>query len=164
MLGSTIGSLSDNDTPFFERQEDGKYANDSPYYEQPQQQQTMYNPNFFPPPQLQPQMTNIEELARDINYNLGKETMDGTTGGANAEQEEKSIDSAHFVDNIYSILKDPLIIFVLFMILSNGTVKETIGKYITQINPNQEGVVPFAGVVIYGLLFAVLFALIKRFV
>jgi len=62
---------------------------------------------------------------------------------------------------IPEFIKDPLLIWVIFILLSQNFIKQLIGKYVKQINPNEEGVVSFIGVVIYGLIFAVLFGLIK---
>ena len=63
--------------------------------------------------------------------------------------------------NIPTFIRDPLLIWILFIILSQNFIKQLIGKYVKYINPNEEGVVKFTGVVIYGLIFAVLFGLIK---
>jgi hypothetical protein len=62
---------------------------------------------------------------------------------------------------IPEFVRDPLLIWVIFILLSQNFIKQLIGKYVKQINPNEEGVVSFLGVVIYGLIFAVLFGLIK---
>jgi hypothetical protein len=47
------------------------------------------------------------------------------------------------------------------MLMSQNFFKKLIGKYLTQINPNDEGVVPFSGIAIYGLVMVVLYTLIK---
>ena len=62
---------------------------------------------------------------------------------------------------IPEFVRDPLLIWIIFILLSQNFIKQLIGKYVKQINPNEEGVVTFMGVVIYGLIFAVLFGLIK---
>jgi hypothetical protein len=59
-------------------------------------------------------------------------------------------------------LRDPLIIFVLYMFLSLRPVQEFIGKYIGQINADGEGKVPYIGVIIYGLFLVSLFFIVKR--
>ncbi len=45
--------------------------------------------------------------------------------------------------------------------MSQNFFKKMIGKYITQINPNEEGIVSFTGIAVYGLVMVVLFTLIK---
>lgn len=62
---------------------------------------------------------------------------------------------------IPEFIRDPLLIWIIFILLSQNFIKQLIGKYVKQINPNEDGVVSFMGVVIYGLIFAVLFGLIK---
>lgn len=62
---------------------------------------------------------------------------------------------------IPEFFRDPLLIWIIFILLSQNFIKQLIGKYVKQINPNEDGVVSFMGVVIYGLIFAVLFGLIK---
>jgi len=62
---------------------------------------------------------------------------------------------------IPEFVRDPLLIWIIFILLSQNFIKQLIGKYVKQINPNEEGVVSLLGVVIYGLIFAVLFGLIK---
>ena len=62
---------------------------------------------------------------------------------------------------IPEFIRDPLLIWIIFILLSQNFIKQLIGKYVKQINPNEEGVVSFMGVVIYGLIFAVLFGVLK---
>lgn len=62
---------------------------------------------------------------------------------------------------IPEFIRDSLLIWIIFILLSQNFIKQLIGKYVRQINPNEDGVVSFMGVVIYGLIFAVLFGLIK---
>lgn len=62
---------------------------------------------------------------------------------------------------IPEFIRDPLLIWIIFILLSQNFIKQLIGKYVKQINPNEDGVVSFMGVVIYGLIFAVLFGLVK---
>jgi len=62
---------------------------------------------------------------------------------------------------IPKFIQDPLLIWVIFILLSQNFIKQLIGKYVHQINPNEEGVVSFMGVAVYGLIFAVIFGLIK---
>jgi len=66
-----------------------------------------------------------------------------------------------FPFNIPEFIRDPLLIWIIFILLSQNFIKQLIGKYVKQINPNEEGVVSFFGVVIYGLIFAILFGLVK---
>lgn len=153
MIGTTIGSLNNE-----QQLNDPNYQN----YQNHSMRDTpqnipKYDPRFF---QQQQDRLDIEELARDINESLPREMMEDISS---VTQEDKSIDSSQFVSGVFDFLKDPLIILVIYVILSQAIVKETIGKYINQINPNSEGQVSFTGVVIYGIILAALFVLVKRF-
>jgi len=100
---------------------------------------------------------DIEELAKDINESFPEETFI-------TEMESNSDSSLHLFTNIPAILREPIVILVLFIILSQPAIKDTIGKYITSINPDAECKVPFTGVFIYGVILAALFALVKKFI
>ncbi len=51
---------------------------------------------------------------------------------------------------------------MLYMILSLGFVKKTVGNYVSYINPDEHGKVGLFGIFIYGLLLAVLFIGLKK--
>lgn len=84
---------------------------------------------------------------------------DDNSNKKNVKIEKKSKFKLFF--RIPEFIRDPLLIWIIFILLSQNFIKQLIGKYVKQINPNDEGVVSFMGVVIYGLIFAVLFGLIK---
>jgi hypothetical protein len=56
-------------------------------------------------------------------------------------------------DSIY----DGIILLVIFILMSQGFVKNFIGKHVKIINVNEEGYVPFKGVVAYGVIFVLVF-------
>jgi len=70
------------------------------------------------------------------------------------------------IDYIYDVflLKDFLIIFILYLFLSQDMIKDFFANYFTCINPNEDGKVGIKGVVIYGLILAVLFVLVKNII
>lgn len=74
----------------------------------------------------------------------------------------------NFINSIFKThkqnIKDFLIIVVAYIILSTETARTFIGSYITSINPNEEGVVGFNGILIYGIILALLFIIIRIFV
>ena len=61
-------------------------------------------------------------------------------------------------------LKDFIIIFVLYFLLSQEMIKDFFGNYFTSLNPDDEGKVNVQGVIIYGLIFSFLFIIIKRLI
>ena len=99
---------------------------------------------------------NKSKKAKDSDTETDTDTDDNKK---NVKVEKKS--KFKFPFKIPEFIRDPLLIWIIFILLSQNFIKQLIGKYIKQINPNEEGVVSFIGVVIYGLIFAVLFGLIK---
>lgn len=128
-----------------------------PQFIQPDQQ----NPGYLTKQCSQTQakeVVDIEELAKEINDNLTEDTFASVSEG----EEEKS-SGMNLLGSVPAVLRDPIVILILFILLSQPVIKDTLGKYIPQINPDFEGKVSFTGVVIYGILFAALFALVKKF-
>ena len=58
---------------------------------------------------------------------------------------------------IYDTIFDGVILLVIFILMSQGFVKNFVGKHIKVINVNAEGYVPFTGVVVYGIVFVLVF-------
>ena len=104
---------------------------------------------------------DIEELAKEINTNLGEDTF--STGSDNNEETGGSIKQT-LVGNIPDIIREPLLLLIIYIILSQPIIKETLGQYIQQLNPDMEGKVSFTGVLIYGVILATLYAVAKRFI
>lgn len=105
----------------------------------------------------------MEDLARDISVGLGQDNFAGSL----SEDEDASVVVARknggLLSAIPEMFREPLIILVLFVILSQPQVRNFIGTYIKQINPDSQGRVSMLGVVIYGIILATLFSLSKRF-
>jgi len=136
-------------------------------YDQYQQYQNM------PPVQIYQQMPNkpnrptneipydvaddIEDLVRDINDNLPEDISSGTE--IKKEEESKSTYSKKIPDD----LVDAVLLLAVFVLLSQGKVKEFIGNYIPQINPDAEGKVAMTGVVIYGVILVSIYKLVKYY-
>jgi len=146
-------------------------AQQQPYYNIPnaqpypqQGQPSKQPPGYLTPKEQQKlaqEVLDMEELAKDINDNLPDDTFASVseTGEDNA-----SSGSLHLLSSIPALFREPIVILLLYILLSQAAVKDTIGTYIKQINPDIEGKVSFAGVLIYGVIFAALFALIKKFI
>jgi len=61
------------------------------------------------------------------------------------------------------ILVESLIILLVYVLISQPYVRDTIGKYIKQINPGAKRDASLTGIIIYGLILVVLYAVIKKF-
>ena len=64
--------------------------------------------------------------------------------------------------NYTGLLKDSLIILVIYIILSLPAVQTTITKFIPMSNPGFGDKIPMATIVIYGLILVILVALVKN--
>ena len=58
-------------------------------------------------------------------------------------------------------LYDFILLFIIFMLMSQDFVKNFIGSKIKIINVNEKGVVPLSGVVVYGFIFVTIFICMK---
>lgn len=105
----------------------------------------------------------IETLAKDISNSLPSDTI--MTGVLDIPDiiEEDVEKAAGFLFNIPTLYVDAIIIVVLFVLLSQPFIRNTIGTYINQINVKDDGTVSFAGILIYGIILASLYSLTKKF-
>jgi len=121
----------------------------------------------IPNPQLYdqyPKQPNMTELAQDISNNLPDETYFTGVSEIPETDIEMSPQKDGYLDKLPIGFKEPLIILVLYIILSQSFVKDSIGRYITQINEDITGKVSMTGVIIYGTILASLFYLTKIFI
>jgi hypothetical protein len=125
-------------------------------------QQGQHDPYYSIPDERRscPQPDNIEDLATDISNSLPSvpQGYEQFEDGVVDEEEQ----SGGYLSMIPSQLVDPLLIIVIYAILSQTVVRENIGRYVTQINPDASGDVSLLGILIYGTVLAVLFVLTKR--
>ena len=66
-----------------------------------------------------------------------------------------------FFDECFNY-KDFLVLFTLYLLLSQEMIKDFFSKYFTSLNPDDEGKINVQGVIIYGLILSVLFVLIRK--
>jgi hypothetical protein len=77
---------------------------------------------------------------------------------------DENINYFYFIFNyILSNVKEPIIIIILYILLSQNIVKNFFGNFINEINPKNNGNVSFTGVLIYGLIFSILYIILKNF-
>lgn len=63
-----------------------------------------------------------------------------------------------------NIMKEFVLIVIIYLILSSEIVRKAIGNYIREINPDVTGNVSWLGILIYGIVLATLFIILKRFI
>jgi hypothetical protein len=122
---------------------------------------------------------NMHHIVEDINdaikYDKKKRRQKNDTDSDSHEdkykdkdEDKEDVNESNDDDNKKSIkmrisafLKEPILLLVLFVILSTNPVKNAIGQYIQSINPDENGVVGIIGIASYGLVLVVLFTIIR---
>ncbi len=113
----------------------------------------------LPPTQINTnQSTSAVDSEKDIAQYLSTDDID------NYDEDHPEGYIQSIVNSIPVIFREPLVIVLIFIILSQPIVKKTIGCYITQINPDADGVVGIYGVIIYGIILSTLFVVAKKFI
>jgi len=64
--------------------------------------------------------------------------------------------------NIPDYLREPLIIFVIYMILSLDIVKKALASYIPQLKPSSDGNVQLLGIAVYGMVLGIIYSVAKK--
>jgi hypothetical protein len=126
---------------------------------QPQQPQQM--PQQMPqPPAFRPQTTNpeIEELIRDINNGLSVDNID-------YKYDIDTKKNENYKEKIFKyipvVTREPLLLVIIYYLMSQQFFKNYIGQYINRINQDSSGKVSNTGVIMYGILLATIFAVLK---
>jgi len=85
-----------------------------------------------------------------------------TANKVKALSEEVGETEKKFVQNIPKIFREPLIISILYIILSLDIVKKTLGTYIPQINSGADGNIAFTGIVVYAIILSIGYLVLKK--
>lgn len=106
---------------------------------------------------------DITHLVSDINKSLDNYSPSNQDIPPNDDPvEEEANENYSRSTYLPDWLKEPLLILIIYVLLSQNFVKTFTGKHIKYINPGDDGTVPFLGVVIYGTILAVLYIILKR--
>jgi hypothetical protein len=144
---------------------------------QPPQQQPQQVQFNEPNQQYSQESYNIEHLARDIDNKLSTEPFESTKNGDTyTETEEdpdielkkkkplkkKTIETGGILSKIPEPFREPLILIVLYSIMSHPKVKNGVAKYIPQINSDSDEGGYVVGVLVYAVILATLFIVAKK--
>lgn len=127
-------------------------------------------------PEIDPQENeaasqNIKHLVKDLNksldgYGPSKKTSILTDDSENDTDEEENPKikkkNQSYGSYIPTLLKEPLLLLIIYIIMSQSFVKKAITTYIPQLENNLDGSKTFLGIVMYGTILAVLFTLFKK--
>jgi len=121
----------------------------------------------------------IKHLVKDINKSLddygpskmrntedSDDESDNNNDATEKEQDndKEEMDNSKKIDDksILDHLKEPLLLIIIYVILSQNFVRRTIGNYVSYINPREDGNVPLVGYILYGVILAVAFVFFKK--
>ena len=101
---------------------------------------------------------NIKKMTE--NFDNGDDDDSSSSNKKKKSKKKKHECSVPMEDYAY----DFILLFIIFMLMSQDFVKNFIGSYVKSINVNDKGVVPIHGVAIYGIIFVTVFILSKIFI
>lgn len=110
---------------------------------------------------------NIRHLVKDLNrsldgYGPSKKSMSLTEESDTEDEPLVKKKSSSFGSYIPMILKEPMLLLVIYIVMSQSFVKKAISTYIPQLENNLDGNKTFLGIVMYGTILALLFVLFKK--
>jgi hypothetical protein len=157
------------------------YARSMPNYQQPNtlsdaQIAQIMGVAKSPVPEMDPQENeaasqNIKHLVKDLNksldgYGPSKKSSRLTDDSENDTDEEDNPKikkkNQSYGSYIPTLLKEPLLLLIIYIIMSQSFVKKAITTYVPQLENNLDGSKTFLGIVMYGAILAVLFTLFKK--
>lgn len=111
---------------------------------------------------------NMKHLAKEMDQELSDDTdfLDKIEEEAKKKKKSKKVveEESGLVSRVPKLLREPLIILVVYVALSQPQVRSAISKYVPQIVPGSDGKVGIAGIIVYGVIIATIFAVLKRII
>lgn len=113
---------------------------------------------------------NLKNIVNDINDAIDEEQKSKKNNENNdtEEEEEEEDDNNDKIEDVeqdkskyVKMLKDPLLLWGIYMLLSQNFIKNIIGNYVTSINPGKDGSVGIIGVATYGLVLVVTYFVLR---
>jgi hypothetical protein len=117
---------------------------------------------------LEPISELIDNDTESISKKKKKHKKDKTVKDELKEYVEKQNPLPSTNNYLFSIfddcfnLKDFIVLFAIYFLLSQEMVKDFFSKYFTCISPDDEGKVNLQGIIVYGLILTILFMLSKK--
>lgn len=113
------------------------------------------------------EITNNIDNMENIYENYEQNNVDKNDENINKKYKKKNKNNEKNEKNEREILmekwRDPMIIFIIYIILSLPSIQSFIGKYIKQINPNPITCdVSMYGVIIYGIILSISYFIVKN--
>ena len=122
---------------------------------------------------VNPATHHIRHLVKDINRSLDdyvpskkllntEENEEETESDKSREKKDKDDDIEKILNPSFALLKECLLLLIIYIILSQSFVKKSVGKYISYINSNSDGSHSIIGIIIYGTILTLLFILFRK--
>lgn len=100
--------------------------------------------------------TDMDGLAQNITQNMPQEDREQAVTYSSVEDHKEEHFETGIMNYIPEGLRLPLLIVLFYLLLSHTSVKQTIGNYVPQINPDMNGKISIVGIIIYGIILATL--------
>lgn len=107
-------------------------------------------------------VNDMEGLVKDINRDLDKFSGSKTKSSeeSDTESEKKPIRRKWFY--IPEIVKEPILLTLIYLLMSQSFIKKAVAMHITYLNPNEDGNVSIIGILIYGLIMSIVYMIFKK--
>lgn len=111
---------------------------------------------------------NLKQIINDINKSIDKEKKtkdnDDTEEDTDNEEEKEDKGEKEEIDDksddekkLFNMIKEPLLLWSVYMLLSQDMIKNLIGAYVNAINPSDDGSVGVVGVALYGVIMVIMY-------
>jgi hypothetical protein len=101
----------------------------------------------------------IDTLVTDVNASFDDYSpSDEKEYDTETEKEDKKINYNKIIEYLY----EPVLLLVIYVILSQEKIRDTLMKYIPLLNPTDEGEIKPSGIILYGIILVGLFMLFKK--
>lgn len=98
-----------------------------------------------------PELDIFDDYPNETQKEIQKET-----------QKEKTSSWSEIFNTL--TLKDMVLLIIIYIIMSLTFVQNTIANYIPYIQPEENGVIPTVGIIIYGIFFAVIYLISRKLI
>lgn len=106
-------------------------------------------------------LKKLDHLVSDINRSL--DDYSPSRSIISEESEEEEITNKRSINSyIPNFVKEPLLLIIIYVIMSQEFVHKMLSNYIPYVNVNDEGRVPLLGIIIYGSIMAVIFMFFRK--
>ena len=120
--------------------------------------------------------SNLKNIVNDINDAIDEEqkikSKNKKSEDDTEEEDEDDEDDGDEVKvknngddqdklKLFKLLKDPLLLWIIYMMLSQEFIKNIIGNYVPSINPGDDGSVGVIGVAVYGIVLVVAYLVLR---